>query len=79
MWPTKDIRTQMFVLREKIDECMDDEDWELFFPKLLRNMAVYLDRDRENFLKAFDAMREELRHMDLLEKMSKEGGYDDED
>ncbi len=69
----------MFVLREKIDECMDDEDWELFFPKLLRNMAVYLDRDRENFLKAFDAMREELRHMDLLEKMSKEGGYDDED
>lgn len=69
----------MFVLREKIDECMDDEDWELFFPKLLRNMAVYLDRDRENFLKAFDAMKEELRHMDLLEKMSKEGGYDDED
>ena len=80
-----EIRDQMFVLREKISERMDDEDWAIFFPKVLRNMAVYLDHDRENFLKCLNEMRAELRaemeQADLLESMGlKYGcGEDDED
>lgn len=57
----EDVRNQMFVLKERIDQCMDDEDWEAFFPRVLRNMAVYLDRDRENFLNALNEMKAELK------------------
>ena len=42
-------------------------------------MAVYLDRDRENFLNALDAMREELKQMELLERMSANVEYGDEE
>ena len=81
----EDVRDQMFVLREKISERMDDEDWAIFFPKVLRNMAVYLDHDRENFLKCLNEMRAELRaemeQADLLESMGLKYEYreDDED
>ena len=45
----EDIRTQMSVLQEKINE-MNDEEWEILFPKILRKVAVYLYRDKEHGL-----------------------------
>lgn len=76
----EEVRTQMFVLKEKIDECFGDEDWAIFFPKVLRNLAVYLDRDKENFEKCLAEMREELKRIELEERMDLEYGYrDDED
>lgn len=55
----EDISAQMFALKEKIND-LDDEDWAVFFPKILRNMAVYLDHDRENFQKALEEVHTEL-------------------
>lgn len=77
----EEIRTQMFVLKEKIDQCMDDEDWELYFPKLLRNMAVYLDREKENFEKCVEEMHAELKKLEQAERLGPKYGYraDDED
>lgn len=75
----EDVRNQMFVLKEKIDKCMDDEDWEVFFPKVLRNMAVYLDRDRENFLKCLNEMKAELKQAEAMEKYEPKYGYRDDD
>ena len=31
----EEVRAQMFVLKEKIDQYFDDEDWAIFFPKVL--------------------------------------------
>ena len=75
----EEIRTQMFVLKEKIDQCIDDEDWELYFPKLLRNMAVYLDRDKEEFLKNLEDMRMELKRLEHERKYGPKYGYRDDD
>ena len=65
----EEVRTQMFVLKEKIDQLFDDEDWAIFFPKVLRNLAVYLDRDRENFEKCLSEMREELKRLEQEESL----------
>ena len=54
-----DIRTQMLNLRDKISEEMDDADWAEYFPKILRNMAVYLDRDKEIFQRRLEEMVKE--------------------
>ena len=76
----EEVRAQMFVLKEKIDQYCDDEDWAIFFPKGLRNLAVYLDRDRENFEKCLSEMREELKRLEQEERMGPKYGYrDDED
>ena len=70
----------MFVLKEKIDECFDDEDWAIFFPKVLRNLSVYLDRDRENFEKCIAEMHEELKRLEEEGGLNLKYGYrDDED
>lgn len=74
----EEIRAQMFVLKEKIDQ-WDDEEWELFFPKLLRNMAVYLDHERDNFRKCISEMHEELKRLEQEERMDLDGYDDDED
>ena len=76
----EEVRAQMFVLKEKIDQCMDDEEWAIFFPKILRNLSVYLDRDRENFEKCISEMHEELKRLEQEEGMETRDGYrDDED
>ena len=76
----EEVRSQMFELKEKIDECMDDEDWAVFFPKVLRNYAVYLDRDRENFMNCLHEMKEELERQELIERLGpKYGCRSDED
>ena len=76
----EEVRAQMFVLKEKIDQCMDDEEWAIFFPKILRNLSVYLDRDRENFEKCISEMHEELKRLEQEEGMETRYGYrDDED
>ena len=76
----EEVRAQMFVLKEKIDQCMDDEEWAIFFPKILRNLSVYLDRDRENFVKRISKMHEDLKRLEQEERMdSKYGCRDDED
>ena len=54
-----DIRTQMLNLRDKISEEMDDADWAEIFPKILRTMAVYLDRDKEIFQRCLEEMVKE--------------------
>ena len=74
----EEIRAQMFVLREKIDQCMDDEEWALYFPKLLRNMAVYLDREKENFNKCIEEMHEELKRLDRKGRLGPKYGYRDD-
>ena len=53
----------------------DDEDWAIFFPKVLRNLAVYLDRDKENFEKCLSEMREELKRLEQEEGMGPKYGY----
>ena len=76
----EEVRAQMFILKEKINQYFDDEDWAIFFPKVLRNLAVYLDRDRENFEKCLSEMREELKRLEQEERMGPKYGYrDDED
>lgn len=76
----EEVRAQMFVLKEKIDQYFDNEDWAIFFPKVLRNLAVYLDRDRENFEKCLSEMREELNRLEQEERTGPKYGYrDDED
>ena len=76
----EEVRAQMFVLKEKIDQCMDDEEWAIFFPKILRNLSVYLDRDRENFEKCISEMHEELKRLKQEEGMETRDEYrDDED
>ena len=76
----EEVRAQMFILKEKINQYFDDEDWAIFFPKVLRNLAVYLDRDKENFEKCLSEMREELKRLEQEERMGPKYGYrDDED
>lgn len=76
----EEVRAQMFVLKEKIDQCMEDEEWAIFFPKILRNLSVYLDRDRENFEKCISEMHEELKRLEQEEGMETRYEYrDDED
>lgn len=76
----EEVCAQMFVLKEKIDECFDDEDWAVFFPKVLRNLSVYLGCDRENFEQCLAEMHEELKRIEREGGMDTEYGYrDDED
>ena len=75
----EEIRAHMFVLREKIDQCMDDEDWALYFPKLLRNMAVYLGREKENFETCVKEMHKELKRLDQEGRLGPKYGYSDDD
>lgn len=46
-----DIRRQMFTLKEKISENVDDEEWAELFPQIQRNMAVMIVYNREAFFK----------------------------
>ena len=76
----EEVRAQMFVLKEKIDQYFDDEDWAIFFPKVLRNLAVYLDRDRENFMNCLNDMKDELERQEQIERLGPKYGYrNDED
>ncbi len=76
----EEVRAQMFVLKEKIDQYFDDEDWAIFFPKVLRNLAVYLDRDRENFMNCLHEMKDELERQEQIERLGSKYGYrNDED
>ena len=52
----ENIRFWKFVLKEKLMD-MDDEDWALLFPKILRNMAVYLDCEQRKSSKHFRKRR----------------------
>ena len=42
-------------------------------------MAVYLDRDRENFLKCLNEMKAELKQAEAMEKYGPKYGYRDDD
>ena len=55
-----DIRRQMFVLKEKISENVDDEEWAELFPKVQRNMAVLLYNDRMYFMKALQEAKNRM-------------------
>ena len=76
----EEVRAQMFVLKEKIDQYFDDDAWAIFFPKVLRNLAVYLDRDRENFMNCLHEMKDELERQEQIERLGPKYGYrNDED
>ena len=59
-----DIRRQMFVLKEKISEKVDDEEWAELFPQVQRNMAVLLYNDRMNFMKAMQEAKNRMTRGD---------------
>ena len=66
MWGMMTLAPRCFALKEKIND-LDDKDWAACFPKLLHNMAIYPDQDKENIRKCIAERREKL------ESLEKEG------
>ena len=55
-----DIRRQMFTLKEKLSENVDDEEWAELFPQIQRNMAVMIVYNREAFFKQIGAYKAKM-------------------
>jgi len=72
-----DIRRQMFVLKEKIAEKLDDEEWAELFPQIQRNMAVMIAYDREAFFEKIREYKAEKEAAAFRERMDPDYEFKD--
>ncbi len=72
-----DIRRQMFVLKEKIAEKLDDEEWAELFPQIQRNMAIMIAYDREAFFEKIREYKAEKEAAAFRERMDPDYEFKD--